>query len=227
MARTPNKKKDEAERLYKDGERPVDIAKKLNIPQGTIRRWKSEYNWGGTDNKTKRTQSEHSDEKTSVRKRGGQPGNTNNFKHGIYQPIYYDTLTEDEKELISTISDNTESMLKEEINLLSLRERRLMSKINYYNRQWDVNADSMVTVKAHNSIAKNDMNDSTVKRLDSEKTDAIFVIEKIEAELTRVQKQKTKCIEILAQMRSETDTDNTEHTEINIYMPDNGRDKGN
>lgn len=36
----------EAERMYLLGEKLVDIAHKLDVPEGTVRRWKSTYKWG-------------------------------------------------------------------------------------------------------------------------------------------------------------------------------------
>lgn len=36
----------EAENLYRSGEKLVDIAHKLGVPEGTVRRWKSTYKWG-------------------------------------------------------------------------------------------------------------------------------------------------------------------------------------
>lgn len=62
MARGPNKKVAEAKQLYHTGMKLVDIAHKLDIPEGTVRRWKSTYDW---DNE----QSERSDKKqANVRK---------------------------------------------------------------------------------------------------------------------------------------------------------------
>lgn len=60
MARAPNKKAEEARELYKQGMPLVEIAKKLNTPAGTVRRWKSTYKWND--------ESERSDTKANVRK---------------------------------------------------------------------------------------------------------------------------------------------------------------
>lgn len=66
MAREPNKKVTEAKQLYHTGMKLVDIAHKLDIPEGTVRRWKSTYHWDGG-------QSERSDKKkANVRKRNEQ-----------------------------------------------------------------------------------------------------------------------------------------------------------
>lgn len=63
MARGPNKKAAEAYELYKSGMKLVEIAGKLDVPDGTVRRWKSTYNWDGG------SKSERSDKKkANVRK---------------------------------------------------------------------------------------------------------------------------------------------------------------
>lgn len=67
MARAPDPRIEQAEELYKKGMKLVEIASQLNLPEGTVRRWKCTHKWD----------SERSKKKANVRKRGGQPGNTN------------------------------------------------------------------------------------------------------------------------------------------------------
>ena len=59
----------EAEKRYKAGEKLVDIARSLKVPEGTVRRWKSTQEW---DAKTSKKQNERSvsnaNGKTNVRK---------------------------------------------------------------------------------------------------------------------------------------------------------------
>lgn len=88
MPKAKNKLVDEAFALYRQGLKLKDIAEKLDVPSGTIRRWKSTYKWDG----------ERSEKITNVRngKRGGQPNNknavgsgapeknTNAVKHGLF-----------------------------------------------------------------------------------------------------------------------------------------------
>ncbi len=64
MARGPNEKAEEAYKLYKAGMKLIDIANKLDIPPGTVRRWKSTYKWDG-ENQSERSnkKSERSDKK--------------------------------------------------------------------------------------------------------------------------------------------------------------------
>ncbi|MDE5781498.1 MAG: terminase small subunit [Lachnospiraceae bacterium] len=62
MPRGPNIKAQKAKELYNQGMKLVDIAKQLEVPDGTVRRWKSTYKW---DN----VKSERSDKnKANVRK---------------------------------------------------------------------------------------------------------------------------------------------------------------
>ena len=67
MARAPDKRIEQAKELYLQGRKLVEIASRLDLPEGTVRRWKCTHKW---DN-------ERSDKKANVRKKGGQPGNHN------------------------------------------------------------------------------------------------------------------------------------------------------
>lgn len=104
MPRAKNAKADEALALYRQGLKLVDIAKKLEIPEGTVRRWKCTQHWDGE-------QSERSEKsKASVRKRGGQPGNRNRAapkgnkraeKFGFYSKY----LPEETREIFDAIDE--------------------------------------------------------------------------------------------------------------------------
>lgn len=58
MARAPDPRINQAKAMYLNGMKLVEIASQLNLPEGTVRRWKSTHNWD----------SERSDKKTNVRK---------------------------------------------------------------------------------------------------------------------------------------------------------------
>ena len=45
MARAPDPRIEQAKALYKKGMKLVEIASQLNLPEGTVRRWKHSYNW--------------------------------------------------------------------------------------------------------------------------------------------------------------------------------------
>lgn len=69
MPRKPDERIVQAQELYRQGLKLVEIASQLNLPEGTVRRWKSTHKW----------ESERSDKHSerSARKRGGQPDNKN------------------------------------------------------------------------------------------------------------------------------------------------------
>lgn len=69
MARGPNEKLEEAYKLYKAGMKLIDIANKLELPPGTVRRWKSTYKWDG-ENKSERSdkKSERSDKRLNKKR---------------------------------------------------------------------------------------------------------------------------------------------------------------
>lgn len=70
MARSPNQKAEKARELYKDGMKLVEIASQLDVPAGTVRRWKSTYHWDG-EQQSERSEkkSERSESKKSVTKK--------------------------------------------------------------------------------------------------------------------------------------------------------------
>ena len=74
MARAPDERYDQAKTMYLEGKKLVEIASQLNLPEGTVRRWKSTHNW----------ENERSDRKSerSARKKGAQPGNKNAAGNG-------------------------------------------------------------------------------------------------------------------------------------------------
>lgn len=65
MARAPNEKLNKALSLYQKGYKLVDIAKELDIPQGTVRRWKKTYNWDNSE----RSEKENDKSERSVSKK--------------------------------------------------------------------------------------------------------------------------------------------------------------
>lgn len=99
MARAPDKRIEQAKDLYLQGKKLVEIARQLDLPEGTVRRWKCTHKWD----------SERSDKKTNVRKRGAQPGNHNSSggppgnkkaeKYGFFSKY----LPEETREIFSAI----------------------------------------------------------------------------------------------------------------------------
>ena len=73
MARAPDERITQAKELYIKGMKLVEIASQLNLPEGTVRRWKSTYKWdserSGKNNERSGKRSEHNKaEKKTVAK---------------------------------------------------------------------------------------------------------------------------------------------------------------
>ncbi len=91
MARAPNEKLEKAYELYKQGLKLVEIASQLNLPPGTVRRWKSTHKWDNerSDKNNERSQSKNKggqpSNKNAVGNNGGAPeGNKRSEKHGFF-----------------------------------------------------------------------------------------------------------------------------------------------
>lgn len=102
MARAPDPKAEKAKELFDQGLKLVDIAKTLEVSEGTVRSWKSRYKW---DNATLQK------EKCNVaKKKGAQLGNKNSSggpvgnkkaeKYGFFSKY----LPEETKEIFDAVA---------------------------------------------------------------------------------------------------------------------------
>lgn len=233
MPRASNEKKAEAEKLFDKGMKLVDIAKKLGIPEGTIRSWKNREKWGEKPSKKNQCNVANDDSGNNAtlqkRKRGGQPGNRNAEgskggsaplrnknaeKHGAFSKVYWDALDEEELNLIDSMGDEEEQQLVIQLQMFSIREHRFMQSIKKYKEMEAENHG--LSVKAVSKTKKTeDLMGPDGKSLSSEKykkvtetsvthTEAVLnSIMTLEAELTKVQRAKTRAIEALANIRTE------------------------
>ncbi len=196
MARAPDERIKQAKALYLKGLKLVEIASQLNLPEGTVRRWKSTHKW---DNERSDKNSERSHKKgppignkNAVGNDGGAPKeNKNAVKTGEFETLFFDALEEDEKKLISLVQLDKEQLLLQEIQLLTVRERRMLKRIEDIKQsaadQVESKAPGMTAVKFKSSTEE----DAT------EYTGALGQIQAVEDALTRVQARKQKAIDSL------------------------------
>lgn len=88
--------------MYLQGQKLVEIASQLNLPEGTVRRWKCTHKW-------ENERSDKKSERSPKRKRGAQPGNKNSSggppgnkkaeKYGFFSKY----LPEETREIFSAI----------------------------------------------------------------------------------------------------------------------------
>lgn len=228
-ARSPDSIK--AEKLYHEGMKLVDIGKKLKVPASTVRRWKSTQGWDSerSENKTEK--------KTSARKRGGQPGNKNSAgkhkayslkpgdklaeKHGAYSSVYWDTLDDEERNMLDDLPEDEEQMLIDQIYLFSVRERRIMKAINKYRdsaepvvinnvfrndrkRSFDNPDDKeLYEQRIADKVAAGDRLPGNEYTMQTQTENKDNLIARLEKELSTVQAKKTKAIDSLAKLRLE------------------------
>lgn len=69
MARAPDKRIEQAKAMYLKGMKLVEIASQLNLPEGTVRRWKSTHGW---DNERSDKNSERSERKKERKKKAAE-----------------------------------------------------------------------------------------------------------------------------------------------------------
>ena len=217
MPRAPNEKIKKAFELYKKGLKLKEIADKLDLPDGTIRRWKSTHNWD----------SERSDKdshaKANVRnKKGGQIGNKNAVgnrgghgaperntfaeKHGAYSKIYFDTLDDDERKLLEAVDLNEEQILLQQIRDLTIKARRLKRRIKAEEEErGGLSLDGVVRERTPTGEKTTTITTSTFDR-----------IIKLEAELDKTQGRITKATDTLIKYRAEQERLSIEQEKLTL-----------
>lgn len=187
MARAPDERIEQAKAMYLKGMKLVEIASQLNLPEGTVRRWKSTHKWDSE-------RSDKNNERSDKKSRGGQPGNKNAtgppgnknaVTTGEFETLLFDCLEPEEKQLAAAVPNDKEQLLFQEIQLLTVRERRMLKRIENL-RQAD-----FTTVKKKKGTEKDKWTD-----LD-EKHATLGQIQNIEDALTRVQARKQAAIDSL------------------------------
>lgn len=235
-----------AEKLYLDNNgniRLVELAENLGLPDNKIRKWKSMDKWesklhpvSAKDAPKKSVERSIKDKGSVPPKRGAPKGNQNAkggrgnpnpksppdvTKHGGYSAVYWDVLDDEEKGLIEEIPKDEETLLLEQIQLFSVRERRIMQAINKYR-----NAKEPVAISySSRSESKRSFDSEEDKRIYEERQRAKIVADKLlpghsydvstqtenkdniiarlESELSNVQAKKTKAIDTLARLHLE------------------------
>ncbi|WVE60690.1 phage terminase small subunit [Enterococcus faecium] len=227
MARKHNPRRDEAKKIWleSNGEKQLkEIASELNVSDSQIRKWKSQDKWSAE------LKSNVTNGKSNVTNQGGAPignqnakgnkgnskasppkRNKNALKTGEYETIFFDTLSDEEKDIYSSLDDDTSFVLSEEIRLLKIRQLRMMKRIKEaesgLNDEEVNNLQQMRKIKTpiekdgkKLEIKREVMQDVQVSRKTYRKIDDILSIEDA---LTRISNQLTKAIKQLNALATE------------------------
>ena len=196
MARVRSPNRDKAFEIYKESNGNIanrEIAKILDISEKTISGWKVKDKWNDQLNGV--LQKEIRSTPKEKRKKGGQPGNKNatgppGNKHAVttgeFENIFFDTLEKDELNLIKSIDIEKRKLLEQEIQLLTVRERRMLKRIDDLKKSKEV----VIDTETHGT-----QGDSEVSLVNYESK--LNKIQNIEEALTRVQDKKQKAIDTL------------------------------
>lgn len=204
MARAPDPRIEQAKAMYLEGQKLVEIASQLNLPEGTVRRWKCTHKW---DNE----RSDKKSERSQKRKRGAQPKNQNaignnggapeNNKNAVttgeFETLLFDCLDPEEQRLAQAVPEDKQKLLMQEIQLLTVRERRMLKRINLLRMSLDDSGGSSgdetgLTVVSHKSGLEKDKETDLL-----EYRGKLGQIQNIEDALTRVQARKQAAIDSL------------------------------
>lgn len=206
MARAPDQRVEQARALYAKGLKLIDIASQLGVPEGTVRSWKNRHNWDCNVAKEKRN---------VAKRKGGQPGNKNAEGHGgtgppqnknavktgEFETLFFDTLNPEEKQLASLIQPDKEQLLLQEIRLLTVREHRMLKRIESLRKleeQEPAAGSDEENIPPGMSVTEYSSGIEKGKPTELKKYEGILgQIQAIEDALTRVQARQQKAIETL------------------------------
>lgn len=216
---------------YRNGAKPKALSEKTGISVNTIKSWIKRDK--AKSEKTQKDAPQKEKGASSKRKRGapagnknaaeaGAPkGNQNAVKHGGYSSVYWDTLSDEEKEMIDDIPKSEEELLIEQIQLFAIRERRLMHAIKQQKevkgglyvsgvisfedkRKFKTTEEEeMYTEAIMKKIKNGDRLPGAKYTTQTSTSSTVDLITRLEKELTSIQSKKTKAIDSLTRLRLE------------------------
>lgn len=146
MARQRDPRRDQAKEIWlkSKGDKSLkELASELGVSDSQLRKWKSVDKWND-ELKSNVTNAKGNitipmgapkGNKNAVGNRGNtsasaKPGNKNALKTGEHETIFFDVLSEEEREIYSQVVDDPLVVLSEEIRLLKVRQYRMLKRIN-------------------------------------------------------------------------------------------------
>lgn len=213
-ARSPNRDKAFELWLESGKNRTIkNISEELGVSENQVRKWKNQDKWENREALPNVTKSNGNtiqtngnitnQSKPAKRKRGGQKGNKNRYEHGLYANPTMDMIPRQELERLQRMDfADEESIIIDEIILLTSRERQLLESIQRYQDQKNgLSLDGVTRRVVENEGAR----DSRSKQVETttRTRDVFDVIQKLQAELTKVQKEKRQYLSELRILRTQ------------------------
>lgn len=206
MARPRSPNRDKAFQLWLESGKKrqlKDIAVELQVSEEQVRKWKNQDQWdkvtlpNGKGNVTKRNKGGQPGNRNAAGHGGtGPPGNKNAVTTGEFETLLFDCLDDEEKRLVASVPSDKQRLLLQEIQLLTVRERRMLKRIeaikgSVENLPSGETLDGMTLVSRKYGTEKDKETDL------KEYQGKIGQIQAIEEALTRVQARKQRAVESL------------------------------
>lgn len=235
MARVRSPNREKAFEIYKSHGGNItnrEIAKLLDISEKTVGGWKCKDKWneelnGVLQKNNRSTPKEKSIDsksrgapkgnKNALGNNGGPPKNNKNaVATGEFESIFFDTLEEDEKQLIDSIEINKRTLIQQEIQLLTVRERRMLKRID------DLKQYDFTVVKKDSDKGIGPMGE--IDKVGEVQESTLGQIQRIEESLTRVQDKKAKLISELHKWEMDHEKLELEKTKVMGDSEESGDD---
>ena len=117
-----------------------ELARQQGVSYQTLRNWKAADEWDRALPKRKRggqpgNKNSAGKKKAAGSHKGAPPGNKNAEKDGAYSAVFFDMLTDAEKELAEKTPTGSRQALEHELQILKVREHRILEKIAKYESE--------------------------------------------------------------------------------------------
>lgn len=254
MARQRNPNREKAKQMWLEAApgtiKLKDIAAALGCPESAIRKWKSEDKWESErsdkkkrnapnkKNAPKKPGAPFGNQNAKGNPGGGAPlGNQNALKHGGYSQIFWDTLSEEEKEMVDTMNHDVEQQLIDEISLLTVREHRILHQLKKYREIANGKAGQVVSSVVRSEDKREFANEEErllYEERNQQEIDAgeklpgrsyhvtttteaaIDIVHRLEEALSRCQDQKRRALDSLDRVRSRDNGSGDKPVENNL-----------
>ena len=221
-------KKQQAFEDWKNGMKYKEIAEKYGISLSTVKSWAVRY-WKKNELEKVATNEEKVATTTAKKlqpekNKGGAPkGNKNHLKHGIYEKMLFEFLSEQEQEFFLQQEVDEIEECKKMIKFCDLQILKFMKKIKELEQKTGGLVVSGVSKKKKTEGLQRDTT-NTQEEITTNTVAVHELILRYNNEIEKAKKQKMKCLEVLLKFGETQNQQQTEQTTaVNIYLPNNDR----
>lgn len=223
-------KKQQAFEDWKKGMKYKEIAEKYGISLSTVKSWAVRY-WKQEKGEKVATNGEKVATTTAKKlqpekKKGGAPkGNKNHLKHGLYEKMLFEFLSEEEQQFFLQHEIDEIEECKNMIKFCDLQILKFMGKIKELEQRAGGLVVSGVSKKKRTINIQKNMTSGITGEETTTNTIAVHeLILRYNNEIEKAKKQKMKCLEVLLRFGETQNQQQTEQTTaVNIYLPNNDR----